>query len=174
MIPPCPAQAEGEHRAWLHPLSRDKVTASMISASASPGRKDAQRGNGPSGPFSFPLGQQGWCGLSHVLLLSQVSASGSNSQHLHRDFSYFIYASGVLRLNFRPSAMQQAWMLMFIVRLVPEGPSFAQPCACQNFLNLWLILTGTDGEVALGDIQLGDAGSKVYGEVAPLHPKDGS
>lgn len=70
--------------------------------------------------------------------------------------------------------MQQAWMLMFIVRLVPEEPSFAQPCACQNFLNLWLILTGTDGEVALGDIQLGDAGSKVYGEVAPLHPKDGS
>lgn len=84
-----------------------------------------------------------------------------------------MYASGVLGLNFRPSAMQQAWMLMFRVRLVPEERSFAQPRACQNILNSWLILAGIDGEVALGDIQLRDAGSKVDGDVAPLHLKDG-
>lgn len=54
-----------------------------------------------------------------------------------------------------------------------RGTEFAQPHACQNFLNSWLILAGIDGEVALGDIQLGDAGSKVDGEVGPLHLKDG-
>lgn len=85
-----------------------------------------------------------------------------------------IYASGVLGLNFRPSAMQQAWMLMFSVRLEPEEPSFAQSRACQNFLSPRLILAGIDGEVALGDTQPGDAGSKVDGEVAPLPLKHGS
>lgn len=47
-----------------------------------------------------------------------------------------------------------------------------QPHAWQNFLNPWLILAGIDGEVALGDTQLGDAGSKVDGDMAPLHLKD--
>lgn len=65
-------------------------------------------------------------------------------------------------------------MLMFSVRLVPEELSFAQPRACQNFLSPWLILAGIDGEAALGDTQLGDAGSKVDGEVAPLPLKHGS
>lgn len=69
--------------------------------------------------------------------------------------------------------MQQAWMLMFSLRLVPEELSIAQPRACQNFLNPRLILPGIDGEVALGDTQLGDAGSKVDGGLAPLHLKDG-
>lgn len=40
---------------------------------------------------------------------------------------------------------------MFSVRPVPEELSFAQPCACQNFLSPWLILAGIDGEVALGE-----------------------
>lgn len=73
-----------------------------------------------------------------------------------------------LGLNFRPSAMQRARMLMF--KAVPEELSFAQPHACQDFLNApRLILAGIDGEVSLGDIQLEDAGSKVDEEVAPLH-----
>lgn len=78
-----------------------------------------------------------------------------------------------LGLNFRPSATQQARMLMF--NAVPEELSFAQPRACQNFLNApRLILAGIDGEVSLGDIQLEDAGSKVDEEVTPLHLKGSS
>lgn len=124
--------------------------------------------------LSSPLGQQGWRGLIHVWLLIRVSASGSDSQRLHRDLNDFIYASGVLGLNSGPCAVQEARVLVLNARLLPEEPSFAQPRACQNFPNPWLILAGIDGEVAPGDIQLGDAGSKVDGEVAPLHPKDGS
>lgn len=76
-----------------------------------------------------------------------LSTSGSDSQHLHGALDYFIDASGVLGLNIRPSAMQQAWTPMFSMSLVPEELSFVQPCACQNFLNPRLILAGLDGEV---------------------------
>lgn len=43
--------------------------------------------------------------------------------------------------------MQQVWMLVFSVSLVPEELSFVQPLTCQNFRKPLLILAGFDGEV---------------------------
>lgn len=129
MIPPCPAQGLASsslpgQSCCLHDFCQHISRKKKIP-------KDAPLPRGGSKRVSSPLGQQGWCGSNHVLLLIRVSASGSNSQHLHRGLNGFAYASGVLGLNLRPSAVQQAWMLKFRVRLAPEEPSFVQ--LCQNF-----------------------------------------
>lgn len=71
---PCTGGGRASYRPWLFPLSRDdKVTASRISAIISPGRNDALLQRGRGSLLLSPLGQQGWCGLKHALLLIQDS-----------------------------------------------------------------------------------------------------
>lgn len=68
--------------AWLLPPSRDgKATASRISAGTSPGRNDVPLEWARGCLLLSPLGQRDWCGLKRALLL--ISASGSDTQHLH-------------------------------------------------------------------------------------------
>lgn len=103
-------------------------------------------GQGVPSPLSSGTARLVWIEVRFASHLS-LSTSGSNSQHLCGALDYFIYVSGVLGLNIRPSATQRAWMPMCNVSLVPEELSFMQLRACQNFLNPQLILAGLDGEV---------------------------
>lgn len=125
--PNCPVQVEDEHAIWLHPLPWDGEE-SRISAGTSSGRNDAPLQRGMEFLVFSHLGPRlVWMEVHSFAFHKSLSASGSNSQNLHRALDYFIHGSGKVGWKTSSSVIWQAWTLLFNISLVPEELNFVQP-----------------------------------------------